>query len=70
MLTAWGFASAFGPILIAHMREAAGSYHGALHVIAGLMAASILLPIVISPPKVQDAESRELQGAASLVPQH
>jgi OFA family oxalate/formate antiporter-like MFS transporter len=24
MLTAWGFASAFGPLLIAHMRETAG----------------------------------------------
>src|SRR5437762_7552024 len=26
MLTAWGFASVFGPLLIAHMRESAGSY--------------------------------------------
>jgi len=34
MLTAWGFASAFGPLLIAHMRQASGTYHGALHVIA------------------------------------
>jgi OFA family oxalate/formate antiporter-like MFS transporter len=40
MLTAWSFASAFGPLLIAYMREASGSYHGALHVIAGVMAAS------------------------------
>src|SRR5258708_1205414 len=31
MLTAWGFASAFGPLLIAYMRQASGSYHGALH---------------------------------------
>ena len=27
MLTAWGFASAFVPLLIAYMREASGSYH-------------------------------------------
>src|SRR5207237_1063677 len=38
MLTAWGFASAFGPLLIVYMRESSGSYHGALHVIAGVMA--------------------------------
>src|SRR6266478_2563555 len=30
MLTAWSFASAFGPLFIAHMRESAGSYGRAL----------------------------------------
>src|SRR3984893_12353137 len=52
MLTAWGFASAFGPLLIAFMRETAGSYRGALHVIAAVMAVSILLPILVRPPRV------------------
>src|SRR6266404_810120 len=51
MLTAWGFASAFGPLLIAHMRETAGSYGGALHIVAGVMAVSILLPILVRPPR-------------------
>src|SRR5262245_25482394 len=50
MLTAWGFASAFGPLLIANMRESSGSYGGALHVIAGVVALSALLPILLSPP--------------------
>jgi OFA family oxalate/formate antiporter-like MFS transporter len=50
MLTAWGFASAFGPLLIAYMRQAEGNYHGALHVIAAIVAASMLLPIVVHPP--------------------
>jgi OFA family oxalate/formate antiporter-like MFS transporter len=50
MLTAWGFASVFGPLLIAYMRQANGSYHGALHTIAGIMALSLLLPIVVHPP--------------------
>jgi OFA family oxalate/formate antiporter-like MFS transporter len=53
MLTAWGFASAFGPLFIAHMRETAGSYRGALHVIAGVMAVSTVLPILVRPPRVQ-----------------
>jgi len=44
MLTVWGFASAFGPLLIAHMRQADGVYHGTLHLIAGLMAVSVVLP--------------------------
>src|SRR6202030_3232738 len=54
MLTAWGFASVFGPLLIAHMRETAGSYRGALHVIAGVMAVSTLLPILVRPPRTRD----------------
>ena len=57
MLTAWGFASVFGPLLIAHMRETAGSYRGALHIIAGVMAISALLPILVRPPRDHDADS-------------
>ena len=51
MLTAWSFASVFGPLYIARMREIAGNYGGALHVIAGVMAISILLPIIVRPPR-------------------
>jgi OFA family oxalate/formate antiporter-like MFS transporter len=51
MLTAWGFASAFGPLFIAHMRETTGSYSGALRVIAGVMAVSTLLPVIVRPPR-------------------
>jgi len=54
MLTAWGFASVFGPLLIAHMRETAGSYRGALHVIAGVMTISAVLPILVHPPQTRD----------------
>jgi OFA family oxalate/formate antiporter-like MFS transporter len=67
ILTAWGFASAFGPLLIAHMREVDGTYRGALHIIAGVMAASTLLPIVVSPPKVRDAKPRDRHNAATIV---
>jgi OFA family oxalate/formate antiporter-like MFS transporter len=54
MLTAWGFASAFGPLLIAHMRQASGTYRGALHVIAGVMAVSVVLPTIVAPPRRRD----------------
>ena len=55
MLTAWGFASAFGPLLIAYMRQADGVYRGALHVIAGVMAVSVVLPLIVSPPRRLEA---------------
>jgi MFS transporter, OFA family, oxalate/formate antiporter len=51
MLTAWGAASAFGPLLIAHMRQMSGGYRGALHVIGMIMLGSIVLPLLLSPPK-------------------
>jgi len=63
MLTAWGFASVFGPLLIAHMRETAGSYRGALHVIAGIMAVSTLLPILVRPPRVSERATTQRNGA-------
>lgn len=50
ILTAWGFASVFGPLLMARMREASGAYEGALHDISAIMAASALLPILLRPP--------------------
>ena len=53
MLTAWGSASAFGPLLIAHLRQVSGSFASGLHVIAIIMAVSVLLPILVSPPKAQ-----------------
>lgn len=56
MLTAWGSASAFGPLLIAHMRQSSGSYTGGLHLIACIMAVSVVLPILVSPPKSVSAE--------------
>ena len=58
MLTAWGFASAFGPLLIARMRETSGSYRGALHVISVVMAVSILLPILVHPPRAATTAAR------------
>jgi OFA family oxalate/formate antiporter-like MFS transporter len=56
MLTAWGCASAFGPLLIAHLRQSSGSYAGGLHAIACVVAISTLLPILVSAPKPATSE--------------
>jgi OFA family oxalate/formate antiporter-like MFS transporter len=55
MMVAWGSASAFGPLLIAHMRQSSGSYASGLHVISGIMAVSVLVPALVSPPKAKNA---------------
>lgn len=49
MLTAWGMAGVFGPTLIAQIRQATGHYTEALHVIAGLMLASAVIPLLVRP---------------------
>ncbi|MDF2433249.1 MAG: transporter, family, oxalate/formate antiporter, partial [Mucilaginibacter sp.] len=50
ILTAWGFASAFGPLLIAHLRQSSGAYTSGLHIIAIVMAVSVILPLLVKPP--------------------
>ncbi len=54
MLTAWGTASAFGPLLLAHMLKTSGGYASGLHVIAVIMAVSTVLPILVRPPSTRD----------------
>lgn len=65
MLTAWGVASAVGPLLIAYMRQTTGSYRGALHVIAGVMAVSTVLPILVSQPQAASPARKFEPGPSS-----
>jgi MFS transporter, OFA family, oxalate/formate antiporter len=51
MLTAWGFGGVAGPLLVSAVRESTGSYMGALRVIAGVMLASVVLPLIIQRPR-------------------
>lgn len=51
MLTAWGAASAFGPLLIASTLKSTGGYVSGLHIIAIVMAVSTILPILVRPPR-------------------
>jgi OFA family oxalate/formate antiporter-like MFS transporter len=51
MLTAWGFAGVAGPALIASIRERTGHYEGALHLMAGVMLVSAILPFLVRPPR-------------------
>lgn len=50
MLTAWGAASAFGPLLVANMRQATGTYRSGFHVLSVVVLVSTLLPLMVRPP--------------------
>jgi OFA family oxalate/formate antiporter-like MFS transporter len=65
MLTAWGVASLFGPLLLAQMREVTGSYRDALHIISGLMALSVVLPYMLRSPQ-KPTQSPAIQGRIQL----
>lgn len=56
MLTAWGFASAFGPLLIAYLRQRGTSFAYGLHVIAAILLVSMVVPVVVRPPKVASSQ--------------
>jgi MFS transporter, OFA family, oxalate/formate antiporter len=49
MLTAWGAASAFGPLLVAHMRQTTGTYRDGFHVLSAIVLVSTVIPVVIRP---------------------
>jgi MFS transporter, OFA family, oxalate/formate antiporter len=63
MLTAWGFASAVGPLLLSTLRDASGSYTQPLIIIAVIMLVSIIVPFIVRPPRPQ-IESKEEEEVA------
>ncbi len=50
MLTAWGFAALFGPMLVARVRQATGHYGDALNLLAVTMLVSTVVPLFLRPP--------------------
>lgn len=59
MLTAWSAGGIFGPILIAYIRQATGSYSGALYIIAAVMLVSAIVPLISRPPKAETSAQAE-----------
>ena len=51
MLLPWAFPAAFGPLLFAYLRQVTGGYNQALYLIAGMMTVSMILPVLVSPPR-------------------
>ena len=51
ILTAWGAAGIVGPLFAAHVKDATGSYGGALLPVACMLLAAVLLPVVIRKPR-------------------
>jgi MFS transporter, OFA family, oxalate/formate antiporter len=54
MLTAWGLGGVIGPLLIAEVRQATGSYDGALWVLAACMPLAAVLALSLRPRAALD----------------
>ena len=67
MLTAWGTASAFGPLLLAHTLKATGDYNSGLRIISIIMIVSAILPILVRPPKAHGASASDSVGKPKLI---
>jgi MFS transporter, OFA family, oxalate/formate antiporter len=66
MLTAWGVASAVGPLLLSTLRDASGSYTQPLIIIAVIMLVSLIVPFIVRPPRPQiEAEEEVAPSPAS-----
>jgi MFS transporter, OFA family, oxalate/formate antiporter len=63
MLTAWGFASYFGPQLLVKLLGPDGSYARGLRTIAFIVLLSTALTLIVSPPR-----EREFSGDSRLLP--
>jgi MFS family permease len=50
ILSAWGTAGLAGPLFVAAVKDATGSYTGALPVMAGVLAGAVVLPLVARRP--------------------
>jgi MFS transporter, OFA family, oxalate/formate antiporter len=67
MLTAWGMGSAFGPLLLAHTLKSTGGYGSGLHIIAMVMIVSVILPILVRPPKAEGTSTTDPVGRSKLM---
>jgi MFS transporter, OFA family, oxalate/formate antiporter len=61
MLTAWSAGGVLGPLLISKIRDSTGEYDTALYIIAGIMVASCILPLIVRPPGPERAEGEAVE---------
>ncbi|HXW63194.1 MAG TPA: OFA family MFS transporter [Candidatus Acidoferrales bacterium] len=59
MLVPWAFAAALGPQLFAYLRQTTGDYREGLRLIAAMLAASTIVPLLVSPPRSREAKGEQ-----------
>jgi OFA family oxalate/formate antiporter-like MFS transporter len=67
MMLPWAFAAVFGPLLFAYLRQVNGNYTQALYLIAIVMTAALILPILVSPPRSRTRTEQQPEGSSFTV---
>src|SRR5215210_5915084 len=62
MLTAWSAGGVVGPLLISKIRDSSGNYDTALYIIAGMLVAACIIPLIVRPPAAERAGGEEREG--------
>jgi OFA family oxalate/formate antiporter-like MFS transporter len=62
MLTAWSAGGVVGPLLISKIRDSSGNYDTALYIIAAMLVASCVIPLIVRPPAAERADEQEREG--------
>jgi OFA family oxalate/formate antiporter-like MFS transporter len=65
ILLAWGVGGVVSPLMIARLRQATGQYSTAISIIAGVMVASLILPLIVRRPKENDTGRAQPVARAS-----
>jgi OFA family oxalate/formate antiporter-like MFS transporter len=65
ILLAWGAAAIPSPIMSARLHQATGEFDTAIHVIAGVLTVSLILPLIVRPPKEEVPEQAPSIAEAS-----
>jgi OFA family oxalate/formate antiporter-like MFS transporter len=65
ILLAWGAGAIPSPIMSARLHQATGRFDTSIHVIAGVLTVSLILPLIIRRPKGKDSGQAEPAAHAS-----
>ncbi|MFZ0816214.1 MAG: OFA family MFS transporter [Candidatus Sulfotelmatobacter sp.] len=65
ILLAWGAGAIPSPIMSARLHQATGRFDTSIHVIAGVLTVSLILPLIIRRPKGKDSGRPEAVARAS-----
>ncbi len=63
ILLAWGAAAIPSPIMIARLHQATGKFDTSIYVIAGVLAVSLILPLIAKRPMQKETARKAISAA-------
>jgi OFA family oxalate/formate antiporter-like MFS transporter len=67
LLTAWSAGAILGPLIVSRLRDSTGDYTSGLHVIAVIMVAAAIVPLVLHAPRRRQRTDARVAVAARAI---